>query len=124
MALLNVFNRSRTAKQVDGDAGEDRALQYLQQQGLKLVERNFRCKGGEIDLIMQEQAMLVFVEVRKRANGKFGGAAASITPAKQARLIIAAQTFMQRYRLTPACRFDVVAIEGNTLDWLINAIDA
>lgn len=124
MALFNALNRSRTAKQVDGDAGEDRALQYLQQQGLKLVERNFRCKGGEIDLIMQEQATLVFVEVRKRATGKFGGAAASVTPAKQARLVIAAQTFMQRCRITPACRFDVVAIEGNKLDWLINVIDA
>lgn len=124
MALLTVLNRSRTSKQVDGDAGEDRALQYLQQQGLKLVERNFRCKGGEIDIIMQDQATLVFVEVRKRANGKFGGAAASVTPRKQARLIIAAQTFMQRYRTPPACRFDVVAIEGVSLDWLVNVIDA
>lgn len=124
MALLTVLNRSRTSKQVDGDAGEDRALQYLQQQGLKLVERNFRCKGGEIDIIMQDQTTLVFVEVRKRANGKFGGAVASVTPRKQARLIIAAQTFMQRYWTPPPCRFDVVAIEGVSLDWLVNVIDA
>jgi len=124
MALRPVSNRLRTSKQVDGDAGEDLALRHLQQHGLTLVARNFRCKGGEIDLIMQDQATLVFVEVRKRANGKFGGAAASVTPATQARLIIAAQTFMQRYRTAPACRFDVVAIDGSSLDWLVNVIDA
>jgi putative endonuclease len=113
-----------TVRQLTGQAGEDRALAYLEQHGLTLVTRNFRCKGGEIDLIMQERDTLVFVEVRQRADMRHGGAAASVTGAKQARLIIAAQTFLQRYRSPPACRFDVVAIDGGTLNWLKNAIQA
>lgn len=124
MSLLKRAFRPRTAKQVAGDAGEDQALLYLQQHGLVLVERNFRCKGGELDLIMRDQQALVFVEVRKRASSRFGGAAASITASKQARLIIAAQVFLQRYATPPACRFDVVAIEGHRLEWLRNVMDA
>jgi putative endonuclease len=121
-ALLNAFRR--TGRQIEGQAAEDQALRHLSQQGLTLVERNFRCKGGEIDLIMQEQAALVFVEVRKRADRRYGGAAASVTAAKQARLIIAARTYLQRYKHPPACRFDVVAIDGAQLAWLKNAIEA
>jgi putative endonuclease len=117
-----------TAKQVTGQAGEDAALAHLLQHGLILVERNFRCKGGEIDLIMQERKQgrdeLVFVEVRKRADLRHGGAAASVTPRKQARLILAAQLFLQRYRAPPACRFDVIAIDGDALNWIRNAIEA
>jgi putative endonuclease len=124
MGLLDVIGRPRTAKQIAGDAGEERALRHLQQHGLSLVERNFRCKGGEIDLIMQEGQVLVFVEVRKRADQRHGGAAASVTWRKQRRLIIAAQVYLQRYRTPPACRFDVIAIEGDTLNWLKNAIEA
>jgi putative endonuclease len=114
---------SRTARQIEGEAAENAALEYLQQQGLTLVERNFRCKGGEIDLIMRERQTLVFVEVRKRADTRFGGAAASITARKQARLVIAAQVFLQHGKQVPACRFDVIAIDGNNLSWLKNAID-
>lgn len=124
MGILDAIASRRTPKQVEGDAGEERALRYLEKQGLKLVERNFRCKGGEIDLIMQDGGMLAFVEVRKRAGAGFGGAAASITARKQARLVIAAQTFLQRYRMPPACRFDVVAIDGDQMEWLRNAIEA
>jgi putative endonuclease len=124
---VSVFSKltgTRTARQIDGDAAEDLALHYLQQQGLTLLQRNFRCKGGEIDLVMQESGALVFVEVRKRADTRYGGAAASVTGRKQARLIIAAQVFLQRYRSPPACRFDVIAIDGTAIDWLRNAIDA
>jgi putative endonuclease len=113
----------QTEKQIEGGAGEDSALRYLQKQSLRLVQRNFRCKGGELDLIMQDGESLVFVEVRKRAGKNFGGAAASITPAKQRRLIIAAQFYLQRYRQTPPCRFDVVAIDGEELSWLKNVIE-
>lgn len=123
MGLFDVFQRPRTDKQIRGQAGEDVALAYLEQHGLVLKERNFRCKGGEIDLIMQERGTLVFVEVRKRANTRHGGAAASVTTAKQRRLIIAAQIYLQRFKMPPACRFDVVAIDGDTLTWLKNAID-
>ena len=113
---------ARTGRQLAGDAGEDAALAHLQRQGLTLVERNFRCRGGELDLIMRDGATMVFVEVRKRAGSAFGGAAASIGPAKQARLVKAAETWLQRYRMPPACRFDVIAIDGDALSWLRNAI--
>ncbi len=123
--------KRRTERQLTGDTGEEQALQYLQRQGLTLAERNFRCKGGEIDLVMLDgaargKATLVFVEVRKRASGaaQFGGAAASVTPAKQRRLIVAAQVYLKRYTHPPACRFDVITIDGNALNWLKNAIEA
>lgn len=110
--------------QAKGQAGEDAALAYLLLRDMTLIERNFSCKGGEIDLIMQEPASLVFVEVRKRANMRHGGAAASIGPAKKARLIHAAQVFLQRYKNPPPCRFDVVAIDDEVIDWIKNAIEA
>lgn len=121
---LPAFLRPRTAQQLAGQVGEDQALLYLQQQGLQLLERNFRCKGGEIDLIMQDGAVLVLVEVRKRSAQKFGGAAASVTKAKQRRLIVAAQIYLQRYRMPPPCRFDVLALDDGAMTWLKNAFDA
>lgn len=112
----------RTLRQVQGQAAEDRALAHLQQHGLRLVTRNFLCKGGEIDLILQERDTLVFVEVRQRSSRQFGGAAASVTPAKQARMTRAAQVFLLRLQTPPPCRFDVVAIDGDTLEWLVNVL--
>jgi putative endonuclease len=122
--LVGTLFRRRTAQQVAGEAGEDHALRWLQARGLDLVERNFRCKAGEIDLILREGQTLVFVEVRQRADRRFGGAAASVTVAKQRRLLLTAQFYLQRLRTTPPCRFDVVAIEGGELSWLKNAIEA
>jgi putative endonuclease len=124
MGLFDSLIRTPTPKQLQGQAGEDQALVYLEQNGLCLVERNFRCKGGEIDLVMQERGTLVFVEVRKRADIAYGGAAASVTARKQARLITAAQVYLQRYRMPPPCRIDVVAIDGASMDWLKNAIES
>ncbi|MDQ9169195.1 YraN family protein [Oxalobacteraceae bacterium R-40] len=117
------MSRLRTAQQLTGQAGEEQALEYLLSQGFRLVERNFHCRGGEIDLIVQKDGMLLFVEVRKRASGQFGGAAASVIPAKQARLKKAAQFYLQRYADPPPCRFDVIAIDGNQLNWITNAIE-
>lgn len=113
----------RQASQAIGAAAEQAALAYLAQRGLSLVERNFRCRGGEIDLVMRDNGTLVFVEVRRRASSRYGGAAASIDAGKRARLAIAAQTYLQRYRLPPACRFDVVAIDGESVSWIRNAIE-
>ena len=113
----------RTDKQQDGAAAEGQALNYLQGNGLRLLERNFRCRRGEIDLIMQDRETLVFVEVRKRQNSHFGGAAASVTKSKQSKLLAAAQVFLQSYAALPPCRFDVVAIEGKTIHWLKNVIE-
>ena len=114
----------RTAQQQIGQRGEDMALAFLQRQGLVLSERNFRCRGGELDLIMRERETVVFVEVRQRRNRDFGGAAASVTAAKQSRLLLAAQIFLQRYGAPPPCRFDVIAIDGEQIAWIKNAIDA
>jgi putative endonuclease len=120
----------RPGHQATGDSGESRALAYLQQQGLKLVERNYRVargrsrRAGEVDLILRDRdGTLVFVEVRVRANRQAGGAAASVTPAKQQRLAYAAQHYLMRLASPPPCRFDVVAIDGNELQWLRAAFD-
>jgi len=106
-----------------GREGEQLALEYLYSKGLVHIESNFRRPFGEIDLIMQEHGTLVFVEVRSRAKGRFGGAAASITPAKQRRLIMAAQVYLQRFQVSPPCRFDVIAIDDGTIGWLKNVIE-
>ncbi|ANH73648.1 hypothetical protein ACS15_3561 [Ralstonia insidiosa] len=113
---------------VTGEAGEDRALRYLQARGLSVVTRNYRCKGGEIDLVMRDAAgALIFVEVRARvarSTQRFGGAAASVTPAKQRRLIAAAEDFLARQADVPACRFDVIAIDGARIEWMRDAFGA
>ena len=112
-----------SGKQRQGQLWERQALAYLQRQGLRLVEANFRCKGGEIDLVMRDGDALVFVEVRQRADRAHGGAAASISPAKIRRLVHAAQLYLQRLPSLPCCRFDVVAIDGEQLEWLRNVIE-
>lgn len=110
-------------KQEQGRAWEEAALAYLQRHGLVLVEANFRCKLGEIDLILRDGATLVFVEVRQRAAGAQVGAAASIGPAKIRRILRAAQFYLQRFTRMPPCRIDVVAIDGGDIAWLKNAIE-
>ena len=114
-----------------GDAGEARALAHLQAQGLHLVRRNYRVaagprsRGGEVDLILRDRdGTLVFVEVRARAAAWHGGAAASVGASKQRRLIFAAQHFLAALPAPPPCRFDVVAIDGDRLEWLRGAFDA
>jgi putative endonuclease len=121
--------KKATTKSV-GDAGEARALAHLEGQGLRLVQRNYRvaggpnARGGEVDLILREpDGTLVFVEVRARSSDGFGGAAASVTPTKQRRLVFAAQHFLRRYSALPPCRFDVVAINGEGVQWLRGAFD-
>jgi len=116
-----VFN-----KRAKGNAYEQVARQYLKKQGLKFIANNVNFKGGEIDLIMEDGAQLVFVEVRYRSNKQFGGAAASVIYSKQQKLIHAAQLYLQQQygNQPPSCRFDVIAIEGNnkqeSIDWLKN----
>ena len=113
-----------------GDEAEARALAHLQRHGLTLIERNYRVaggprrRGGEVDLIVRERdGTLVFVEVRKRAGASHGGAAASVGSTKQRSLVLAAQHYLMRFAVLPACRFDVVAIDGNDLAWLKAAFD-
>ncbi len=114
-----------------GEAAEKRALAWLQARGLGLVQRNYRvargpsAPGGEIDLVMREaDGTLVFVEVRARRSSAQGGAAASIGAGKQRRVLHAAAHYLLRYPSPPPCRFDVVAIDGEQIEWLQAAFDA
>jgi putative endonuclease len=110
-----------------GDAAEDQALRHLQRAGLKLLQRNYRTPGrggGEIDLIMQDaDGTTVFVEVRQRANSSYGGAAGSVSSAKQRRIIFAARSYLMSLRTVPPCRFDVVSMEPAGIEWLRAAFD-
>lgn len=95
-----------------GRAGEDAAVRYLREQGYRILERNFRCRFGEIDLIARDGDMLVFIEVKTRRSQTFGPPAMAVTAAKQRHLIKASQVFMSRAgRQHDVCRFDVVTIE-------------
>jgi putative endonuclease len=125
-----MFDKKDSPKS-SGDAAEDRALQHLLQQGLRLLERNYRvaagpsARAGEVDLILRDRdGTLIFVEVRARTGFSHGGAAASVTPAKQRRLIYAARRYLMRFASPPPCRFDVVALDGEAIEWLQAAFDA
>lgn len=104
-----------------GRDAEDRACALLRGQGLKLLERNFRCRSGEIDLIMRDGESLVFVEVRYRRNARFGAGAETVDRRKQARLVAAAQTYLHRNGSSVPCRFDVVSVTGPRLEWIPDA---
>jgi putative endonuclease len=107
-----------------GVQAEQLAAAHLQRHGLQLVETNYRCRFGEIDLICRDGKTLVFVEVRLRGSEAFGGAAASITARKQGKIVLAARHYLQHLRDTPACRFDVVLLRGlrdNDIEWIKDA---
>lgn len=105
-----------------GAAAEELAAEFLRLNGLKLLEKNFRCSYGEIDLIMQDGASTVFIEVRLRSSKGFGGAAASISPSKQQKLKRSAEYYLQIHG-NKSCRFDAVLMEKvdlNAVEWLKN----
>ena len=108
-----------------GQHAEDLAAAFLQQQGLELLARNYRCRFGEIDLIARDGKTLVFVEVRMRTSAGFGGAAGSITAAKRSKLTRAARHYLAGTTRTPACRFDALLVSGTALavEWLKNVFD-
>ncbi|MBR9867876.1 YraN family protein [uncultured Amphritea sp.] len=101
-------------QQIGRDA-EQRALNYLIQKGLKLINRNYHCRFGEIDLIMQDKEQLVFIEVRSRRHSHWGGAGLSVDFRKQKKLIKTASYFLSQQKSSnlPVCRFDVIAFEAN-----------
>ncbi|MDX1252118.1 MAG: YraN family protein [Gammaproteobacteria bacterium] len=115
---------------VRGAEAEELACRHLQKEGLLLVERNYRCQRGEIDLIMRDGASMVFVEVRYRRSVRFGSGAESIDRRKQAKLAAAALHYLQSHRNAAKCpaRFDVVSIapdvSGSRIDWIKNAFEA
>jgi putative endonuclease len=110
--------------QATGRAAEDLALRFLRARGLDLVERNYRCRGGEIDLVMRDGRHWVFVEVRYRRRQQFGAPQATVDTAKQRRLTLAASHFLVRHGDAPA-RFDVVGISGEPprIEWIRNAFE-
>jgi putative endonuclease len=112
-----------------GNDAERLACEYLQSRGLNLLQRNFYCRGGEIDLIMQHGDSLVFVEVRYRKRTSHGRAAETVSQRKQGRVIRCAQYYLTRHRRwNTAARFDVVSIEGAPgqmrIAWITNAFQA
>jgi len=112
---------------VKGADAEDRALAYLQKQGCTLMLRNFRARGGEIDLVMRAGGTLMVVEVRKRSSARYGSAAESVDARKQARIVLAARWLLaQRADLAKlAVRFDVVTLDADdTIEWIRGAFDA
>ena len=113
--------------QTSGQRGEATAAHFLQQRGLRLRERNYACRLGEIDLVMQEDDSLVFVEVRYRSNPTRGDGVESVTAAKQKKLTKAALHYLQRHKLLDRvpCRFDVVAIDAKQhVNWIKDAFEA
>ena len=121
--------KSNASARSDGARYEDVALAHLERAGLALIERNYNCRYGEIDLVMRERDTVVFVEVRYRRGGLFGDGIDSVHAGKRAKLVRAAGVFLVNHpRLaSAACRFDVLAISGDAaapaLDWRRNAFE-
>lgn len=113
-----------------GDRWETLALKELERAGLRLIERNWHCRFGELDLIMRDGEALVFVEVRYRDAADSGSALASVGSAKRAKLVRAAQSYLAQHATATqrVCRFDVIAFDGDDdgvhSEWVRNAFDA
>ncbi len=109
-----------------GRDAEARAARYLENRGLAIVTRNYRCRYGEIDLIARDGATLVFIEVRARRSNAFGGAAASITVAKRDKLRRTALHYLAALGRSPRCRFDALLLSGDadTVEWIRDAFGA
>ena len=128
-ASVNTPSSTLSPTQAQGQEFEQRAINFLQTKGMKLIAKNLRCKVGEIDCVMLHEKTLVFVEVRQRSQQYFGDAAASITKQKQGKIKRSANYFLPKLcrhlglREIPSCRFDVVTFDGKEqrYQWLINA---
>lgn len=108
-----------------GSLYEGRAAKFLEQHGLKILERNFRCRNGELDLIALDGIYLVFVEVKYRKTGKSGDSLCAVDSRKQRMISRTAQYYMKvhKWSFDKPCRFDVVGIDGNEIHWIKNAFD-
>ena len=123
------MNRPGAGAVARGAWAEDLACRHLLDQGLRLLSRNYRCRHGEIDLVMQDASTIAFVEVRLRSRTNFGSGAESVDARKQTRLLSSAEHYLQRRAtLLADCRFDVVSIRrsGNThlIEWIRHAFTA
>ncbi|MDD5463088.1 MAG: YraN family protein [Methylococcales bacterium] len=114
--------KNRAAHLICGANAEEQAHKFLVSKGLKPVCRNYRCKQGELDLIMTDQQTLVIVEVRFRKTNQYGSALESVTRAKQSRIIAATHHYLSSRKTDSPVRFDIVAISGNgNVEWVQNA---
>jgi len=106
-----------------GNAAEKAAMTYLKKQGLKLIEKNFRCRFGEIDLVVEDNGTLVFVEVRYRKNDYYGSAIESVTLPKRDKITITAQQYLMKHNIgdDKPIRFDVIGISPTDIQWIKNA---
>jgi putative endonuclease len=122
---VTTTTRKTTMRRATGDHFEGAALSFLQAHGLRLVRANFLCRHGEIDLVMRDGETLVFVEVRYRRSSAFGGALGSVTSAKRRKLISAAHLWLawHPHDARRPCRFDVLAFEGESVEWVCAAFD-
>jgi putative endonuclease len=106
-----------------GREAEGRAAAFLESCGRRVIGRNFRVRGGEIDLIVADGPTTVFVEVRQRSRSDFGSAGESITATKRRRIVLAARHWLARHGNTD-CRFDCILIDGERLEWVRDAFSA
>jgi putative endonuclease len=116
-----------TRRASEGAQAEALAAEFLAGRGLEIVARNWRRRVGEIDLVARDGDVLVFVEVRLRRRSDYGGAAASITAAKRARMIAAANLYLTGLRRAPPCRFDAIlldALDPKRIEWLRDVVSA
>jgi len=119
-----------TVRTIKGRQAEDLAYEFLTQQGLTLLTRNYRCRMGEIDLIMREGNITVFVEVRSRGNNRFMDTVESIDSGKRAHIIATSQDYLQNQKRADkdVCRYDIVLLTGpagsEQIEWLKNAFEA
>ncbi|MGH8555916.1 MAG: YraN family protein [Methylococcales bacterium] len=122
--LKKLFDKTKTS-QDKGEEAESIALEFLRKQGMRLIERNYHCRNGEIDLIMEHSGTLVFVEVRFRKSSAFGSALESIDARKQSRVIHCASHYLSTQKVSRTARFDVVAISPDQrqldIDWVPDA---
>jgi len=130
---MDLFSGLKNSSAAIGQQAEDVALKFLQTKGMRLIARNYRCKLGEIDLVMQDDGALVFIEVRYRKQSDFGDGAESVDFRKQQKIIRSAEHFLQQHRQysQSPCRIDVISISKlhNTdcqeaINWIPNAIQA
>jgi putative endonuclease len=131
LARLTRQTETIDARLLRGQASEQLAADYLQAQGLVILQRNLRCKTGELDLVCLDGDVLAIVEVRQRGRAEFGGALGSVTWRKQRKIIRAARFFLQRHAgwRRYAMRFDVVALDGkpegaHRIEWIRDAFRA
>ncbi|MCI0655380.1 MAG: YraN family protein [Methylococcaceae bacterium] len=122
--LRKLFDKTKGAK-ASGEEAESIALEFLKKQGMRLIERNYHCRNGEIDLIMEHLGTLVFVEVRFRKSSAFGSALESIDARKKSRIIHCASHYLSTRKVSKTARFDVVAISPDNrrldIDWVVDA---